>query len=172
MVKLVYQTSLGPISLEYEQSSISVGSAADNDLVLPHASVLPYYGRIELEEEGVRVLSAEGGRVEEVSVGGRFTVGEVTLEVHHSGNTVGIPLGALAAPAVMADDPTAPFYCENCLVHFHDHEVKRIGIQGRGKHLLCPRCSRELVPTHVLAAPAEGFVRRLKRGLARWLMGR
>ena len=174
MVKLVYQTSLGPISLEYEQAMITVGSAPDNELVLPHPSVLPYHCRLALQDDRVVVHpgEGEGGGLEEVPVDGRFTIGELTFEVHHSGNTVAIPLGALGQPGLPADDPDAPYYCQNCQIHFHEHEVKRIGIQGRGKHALCPRCSRPVSLSHPVETPPEGFVQKIRKGLMRFIRGR
>lgn len=174
MVKLVYHTSLGPISLEYDQAVINVGSAADNELVLPHPSVQPYHCRISFQPDSLTVLAAEGGSgvTEEVGVGNRFHVGEVSFEVQHSGGAVAIPVDALASHQLPADDPDAPYFCQNCDVHFHEHEVKRIGIQGRGKHLLCPRCSRPVGLTKPVEAPRESFFRRAIKAIQAFFSGK
>lgn len=170
MVKLVYHTSLGPISLEYDQAMINVGSAPDNELVLPHPSVQPYHCRISFQSDGLTVQAAEGGDggSEEVAVGSKFHIGEVLFEVQHSGNSVSVPIDALAGRPVPQDDPDAPFFCQNCEVHFHEHEVKRIGIQGRGQHLLCPRCSRPVVLSKPVEVEPQGFLQKVKRTFIQW----
>jgi len=169
MVKLVYHSTTGPIALEYEQALISVGSAADNDLVLPHPSVQPYHCKLALQADSVQEQAWDGSRVaaDVISVGGKWQVGELEFDVQEAGASVAIPQGALAQHALPVDDPDAPYYCESCQLHFHDHQVKRVGLQGKAKHVLCPRCSRPLVLSQREEAPPSGIVQKIKRGFLR-----
>lgn len=174
MVKFVYHTAaLGPISLEFDKTLITVGSAPDNDLVLPHPSVRPHHCQVELREDSaVLHAPADGSSASasptECPVGGTLLIGEVVLEVQHStSKTVAVPHESLRPAADLADDPTGkPFFCEHCRKYFTLESLTRIGLEGGRKHVLCPRCSRPVV----LAAKAEpvpaGFFGHLKRGLA------
>ncbi len=184
MVKLVYHTlTLGPIGLDYDRPVIRVGSDPANDLVLPHPSVRPRHCQIELQEDRARSLPPDnvltsdtattGTEDREYFVGDQLTVGELLFEIQHSTKTVAIPrLASDEEPEFLGNGPL--YYCEHCRRSYPASALTRIGLVARPKHLLCPKCSHELVPPSSGAAPA-GFFARLKRGLVtigRWLQPR
>lgn len=172
MVRLVYHTPFGAINLEYDQPLISVGSAPNNDLVLKHPSVRAYHARVELLDDRLRVHPALGeGEINpdtalQFGQGEQFLLGEVLLEVQRGANTVAVPLQALLPEPMPQDDPNAPFFCEHCQRHRHASEITRIGIQGKPKHLLCPKCSHPVILVGG-ELPRESVVRRITRGLRR-----
>lgn len=180
MVKLVYHTSVtGPISLDYNRPTITVGSAPGNDLVLPHPSVRPRHCQIEFREDRVVVGAPPGAAADqaepsrEYGIGERLLIGAVVFTVEHSANTVAIPRERPPEePPVVATGPQ--YFCPNCRKYYSLSELTRIGLERRRKHLLCPKCSREVIPPAQPAA-RRGFVfwaKRGAKGLKRWFLGR
>lgn len=175
MVKLVYQTSaFGRLGLEYPRPVITVGSAPDNDLVLPHPSVRPRHCLIEFREDRVVVCAPAGAAADqaepsrEYGLGERLAIGAVVFEVEHSASTVAIPRERPPEePEPVAFGPL--YFCPNCQKHYPLSALTRIGLERRRKHLLCPKCSREVIPPEGPAATG-GLLRWLQRqasGLAR-----
>jgi hypothetical protein len=175
MVKLVHHTAeFGSINFEYHHSVITVGSAEDNDLVLPDPSVRPYHCQIVLDDDHLRVIAARdgapppedsSGNAGRYSLGEQFMIGELLFEVQHSVNTtVAIPQAALDVPAQPVSDPTGkPYKCDQCHEFFFAQDVHIIGLEGRRKHLLCPKCSRPVSLVDPINAKRRGVVYWLKR---------
>jgi hypothetical protein len=173
MVRLVYHTAaLGPICLDYTHPVITVGSALDNDLVLPHPSVRPQHCQIELRDRslvlwpaGTSVAAAQAGGDQngrEYQIGEKLTIGELVFEVDYSSQTVAIPDARPAeSPAPALYGPL--YFCPQCDKYYPLSALTRIGLEKRRKHLLCPKCSRE-----VIAPPGPGG----PRGLSVWVKRR
>ena len=166
MLKLVYHnTVFGPIDLEYERAVVRVGSSEDNDLVLRHSSVQSHHCVLVFNDEKLLCLppewqvsaAAELGTLPgpRFGLGERFTVGELEFTLAYSARSIaipqgqsenwnaGVPEGSVAAEAGRKE-AAAAFYCPNCRIALEETEVKRVGLIGRAKRCLCPRCSREV----------------------------
>ncbi len=184
MVKLVYHTrTLGPIGLDYCRPVATVGSDPGNDLVLPHPSVRPRHCILEFLEDCVRLAPPPDGAVPDPAadalagrqffVGDQLAIGEVMFEIQPSGRTVVIP--QYQPPREPEFVGTGPLYfCEHCQRSYPASTLTRIGLVGRPKRLLCPKCSRELVPPRQEIA-AGGFLARVRRafaGFGRWFTPR
>jgi len=183
MVKLVYQTiASGPISLEFSQPQITVGCAADCDLVVLHPSVLLRHCTLVLQEQSLirhpgqdpcqpDSTSASVGR--EYLVGDRLPVGEVWFEIQHSQlNTIAVPTSVSVGPAQPVEVPMseeAPtFSCAHCQKSFPEPRIKRIGVVGGTVHLLCPVCTRPVVPDAPPEPVGGDRLGLIERGLAWW----
>jgi hypothetical protein len=190
VLKLVYQTAVfGPINLEYEKPVVRVGSSQDNDLVLPHPSVRPHHCLLSFWEERLALLPAEAdaqtaqaawaqpsGHIYES--GEELRIGELSFMLGHSANTVAVPEAVLhpsLQPTGAEEDGavmTGPrYYCSHCGRYVPVADLKRIGLVGRAKHLLCPQCSSPVVKREHKEA-ATGFriwLQRLWKRVKRWL---
>src|SRR4051812_48439945 len=132
MVKLVHHTTdFGSINFEYLRPVITVGSAEDNDLVLPHPSIRPQHCQITLEDEHLIILppnNSSGPLPEGVpptgkrhEVGEQFMIGDLVFEVQHSFNTtVAIPKAAITTQSIPKPSPVGKqFKCDNCHDFFY-----------------------------------------------------
>ncbi len=160
MLKLIYHTGVfGPIDLEYDRPVIRVGRSEDNDLVLRHASVAPYHCRLVFRDETVLCLppgEAIFTETEELAagapglgVGDELSIGQLRFTLAHSDRTVAVPplrrheRGAEDGSAAGAGEAAAPnrYFCPHCRLFFRASELKRVGLVGRAKRCLCPKCS-------------------------------
>lgn len=176
MLRLVYHTTVfGPLHFEYAGPRVRIGSCRDNDLVLPHPSVRPYHCTLLLEENALSVLPPDApdatapGETPRYGPGDTLTIGDLTLGIERSPNTIAIP-PPVTLPQLpgrnhkgywLADYETVPddarWRCGHCQLRFADRQIHAVGIEGGRKHILCPQCSQEL---ELLTAPAP-----LRRGL-------
>lgn len=159
MLKLVYHSNLfGPIDLEFERAIIRVGSSEDNDLVVRHPSVKAHHCRLLFRGEGVFLLPPGQGPEEdaahqpsespELGLGDSFNIGEVRFSLLHSSKTVALP-APRELPSLPKEPPEPGLYCPHCRVVVPESKLKRVGIVGRAKHTMCPKCS------HLLATEDE-----------------
>jgi hypothetical protein len=160
VLKLIYHNAVfGPIHLEYDQPAIRVGRSEDNDLVLRHPSVEPYHCILVFQDEKVIWLPPDSALRSEgepgslsgpaFALGDQISIGELQFHLAHSAQTVAIP-GARPPEAVPekhdgagAADGTSQsgYFCSHCRLTFQQSEVKRVGLVGRSKRCLCPKCS-------------------------------
>jgi hypothetical protein len=159
VLKLIYDTAVfGPIQFEYEASVIRVGRSEDNDLVLRHPSVERFHCLLVFRGEKVLFLPpVEDLSVEtnlpslagpEFGVGDQIKIGELQFSVAHSARTVAIPEvhpqepeGGAAGTNAAAGASQRRFFCAHCRVFIPHTEIKRLGLVGRAKRYLCPKCS-------------------------------
>jgi hypothetical protein len=187
VLKLVYQTAaFGAINLEYEKDVVRVGSSEDNDLVLVHPSIRPHHCLLSFWEEKLAVHPPDESAMTSAAARAHFSgatyacgdqlqIGELTFLLGHSANSVAVPEPLAQRPPLLpateeaAVAPAGPrYYCAHCGTFVPEALLKRIGLVGHTKHLLCPWCS-----THVqwddTATEPTGFLAWLKR-LWRWLV--
>jgi hypothetical protein len=164
VLKLIYQAAaFGPIDLEYHRPVVRVGSSEDNDLVLRHPSVEPRHCLLVFRGEKVLCLpphqavssQTDLGRLTgpEFGSGDSLTIGELQFRLAHSSGTVAVPevqsrgagdSGGEAATGIGEDVSQRRYYCEYCKTFIQEAELKHMGLVGRAKRKLCPKCSRVL----------------------------
>ena len=165
MLKLVYHNAVfGPIHLEYDRPVIRVGRSEDNDLVLRHPFVAPYHCVLMFRGEKVVWLPADADTASEAELqsltgpefglGDQISIGELIFSLAHSAKTVAIPeTGGPVAPLELSDAAAVGagegsledrYFCKHCQMSFPKAEVKRVGLVGRSKRCLCPKCSQVL----------------------------
>ncbi len=144
---------MGPIDLEYEQAFVRVGSSQDNDLVLPHKSVAPYHCLLVFRGEQLLLLppSPEPPSTadlhaldgQEFGLGDSLSIGGVTFTLAHSSKTVALPElpSAPGAPKPSADASQHRYFCPHCQMVVPEAQLRRVGLVGRAKRLMCPKCS-------------------------------
>jgi len=163
VLKLVYHTGVfGPIDLEYDRPLIRVGSSEDNDLVLRHPSIEPYHCLLLFRGERllclppINPLPSPGDHAvlngPEFGLGDTLTIGELRFSLLHSSNTIALPElqsapplpelpPDLAAPPPAEPRTDARYYCPHCRVVVPEEQLKRVGLVGHPKRILCPKCS-------------------------------
>jgi hypothetical protein len=163
VLRLVYHTKVfGSLNFEFSCPLVRIGSARDNHLVLLHSSVAPYHCALAWEEESFALLPATADErtplddAPRYGPGDTLVVGEVTLTVERSPNSISVPppKAEQIAPgrthrgywkaAYEAVPEAARWLCTNCQLRFEDRQIHAIGLEGKRKHILCPQCSREL----------------------------
>ena len=166
MLKLIYHTVVfGPIDLEFDGPVIRVGRSEDNDLVLRHPSIEPYHCLLVFRGEKVLCLPPSQdvpAQTElrhltgpEFGIGDSLQIGDLRFSLAHSPRTVGVP--GIDSPGSLTGDSECDtafrrdvelrpggYYCAHCRRWIPDAEVKRVGLVGRAKRDLCPKCSRPL----------------------------
>jgi hypothetical protein len=190
VLKLIYHAAaFGPIDLEYDRPVVRVGRSEDNDLVLRHRSVESHHCVLVFRGEKVLCLSpsqAIASQSDLASLTGRelgpgdsLRIGELQFSLAHSPKTVALPGVHSQAPLTGASviDPAIGigqdaaqerYYCAHCRVFFRDAELKRVGLVGRAKRKLCPKCSLLLETEPELPKPAPDPK---KRALLSWCPG-
>jgi hypothetical protein len=163
VLKLIHHTAVfGPIDLEFDQPVIRVGSSEDNDLVVPHPSVKPRHCLLVFRSEKVLCLrpdeaipsstELESLPGPELGAGDWLSIGDVKFSLAHSAQTVAVPepqsagstaeaQGSEGETGAGAEEGQARYYCSHCRVWIPEAQVKRVGLVGRAKRDLCPRCS-------------------------------
>ena len=187
VLKLIYHTAaLGPIHLEYDQPVIRVGCSEDNDLVLRHPSVQPHHCLLVFRDNKVlclppaQVVSSQTDLRSlagpEFSLGEAIRIGELQFSLAHSGKTVAIPeIPPPSATAGTSGDGAGAqqrYYCARCRAFFLETEIHRLGLVGRLKHCLCPRCSNLVDPEPPPPKPKLGLIgwlRKIGRFLTGWV---
>ena len=188
MLRLVYHSPLfGPLHFEYSKAVVRVGSCRDNDLVLLHASVRPYHCVLVFDEASLCLLPPEAvgndGVLAAAPAGPRYEpgdtlhLGELDLQVERSPNSVAVPqLGvvATAQPGQTAEGfwradfaavpAEARWLCGRCGLRLTTPQVHVLGLVGRRKYALCPKCSQTLELVVPLEVGAKGLLGRLKSG--------
>jgi hypothetical protein len=187
VLKLIYHTGIfGPIDLEYDGPIIRVGRSEDNDLVLRHPSIQPHHCLLVFRDE--KVLCVSPGQADtaqddlerltgpEFGVGDQITIGELQFTLAHSSRTVAIPeAGNQGAGAEAWEGDTAAgasegasagrYFCAHCRVFIPITEAKRLGVVGRAKRYLCPKCSGVLdIERPEPPKPAVGLKKWLRHG--------
>jgi hypothetical protein len=184
VLKLVYHTAVfGPIDLEYDRPVIRVGSSEDNDLVLRHPSVQPHHCQLGFRGEKVVFVPLNQNITSEVELwrlpgpefgaGNRIRIGEVEFTLAHSSKSVAIPeawsraTGTSGSEGIEDGDgkTEAGYFCPKCRVFRQESEVRRVGLVGHAKRLLCPKCSTVLdgelaQPQKPPTAPKGGVLRK------------
>ena len=186
MLKLVYHSAVfGPIDLEYDRPIIRVGSGGDNDLVLGHPSVKPNQCLLVFRNEKLLCLppaqdlpapgelqSLEGP---ELGAGDTLKIGELQFSLSHSSRTIALPETCAQpaspepsveeAPAASDVEARKPrYYCPHCRAVIPEAELKRVGVMGHPKRLMCPRCSYLFGTEPVSSKPAAEPRKRPWRG--------
>jgi hypothetical protein len=167
VLKLIYHTAVfGPIDLEYDRPVIRVGSSQKNDLVLPHSSVEPFHCLLVFRGEKVLCLPPRQDVPSpaelrwltgpEFGAGDTINIGDLMFSLAPSSRTVALPdihspdPSTESWPDVPACNPQenteARHLCPHCRITIPDTEVKRVGLVGHTKIMLCPKCSRRLEP--------------------------
>jgi hypothetical protein len=185
VLKLIYHTTVfGQIDLEYDGPAVRVGCSEDNDLVLRHPSVEPHHCLLIFRGEKVLYLSpgdAVSSQTDlgslagpEFGVGDQLTIGELQFSLAHSARTVAIPEvhrlepGADGAAGTSEGTSQRRFFCARCRVFISYTEVKHLGLVGRAKRYLCPKCSSllqlEPEPCKSMSGPKK-WLRRAVRSL-------
>jgi hypothetical protein len=163
VLKLIYHTAVfGPIDLEYDRPVIRVGSSADNDLVLRHPSVEPHHCLLVFRGEKVLCLPPNQAILAqtdlrsltgpELGPGDPLRFGELQFSLAHSSRTVAVPEMHSRGSAAGASEGNAAtgtgeeadqrcYYCAHCRTFIRGAEAKRVGLVGRAKRSLCPKCS-------------------------------
>jgi hypothetical protein len=159
VLKLIFRTAVfGPIDLDYDRQVIRVGRSVDNDLVLPHPSVQPYHCLLVFRGEKVLCLPPDAPVPSEADLerlvgpeygsGETLSIGELQFGLAHSSRTVavhGASPGDLAAETGGSEQAGPQhYYCPHCRTFVQDVQIKRMGLVGRSKRNLCPKCSRLL----------------------------
>jgi transposase-like protein len=75
----------------------------------------------------------------EYGVGDQIRIGELQFSLAHSARTVAIP--EVRSLAAGAEAGQGRYFCAHCRVFIPNAEVKRVGVVGRAKRYLCPKCS-------------------------------
>jgi hypothetical protein len=162
VLKLVYHSpAFGAIDLEYDRAVIRVGSSEDNDLVLLHPSIGAHHCTLIFQGEKVLYLppsdttawqtelgSSAGS---EFGLGETLSIGAMQFILAHSSKTIAVPevrsqVPAPISPAAGPGTIQRRYYCPHCRAFFPEGQVKRVGLVGKAKRCLCPRCSSLLEP--------------------------
>ena len=157
MLKLVYHSAaFGPIHLEYSGPVVRVGRGEDNDLVLRHPSIEEHHCLLVFRDETLiclppdQAILSEGDLVRargaELVYGDQLKIGELQFSLEHSSKTVAIPQAR--PPEIESEDDLLgnddSFYCARCQRVVPNAELKKLGLVGRSKRYLCPKCSEVL----------------------------
>ena len=176
VLKLIYHTVVfGPIDLEYDRPVIRVGRSEDNDLVLRDPSVEPHHCLLVFRGERVLCLPPSQAHLAqtdlrsltgpELGPGDSLRIGELQFNLAHSSRTVAVPEldrqgstpGASqgnAATGAGEEAGEGRYYCARCRTFIRGAEVKRVGLVGHGKRILCPKCSGLVEPEPKPQKPA------------------
>ena len=181
MLELIYHTSpFGPIHLTYNGPAIRVGRSEDNDLVVRHPSVESYHCLLVFRNEKViclppdHALPSESELADlagqEFSAGDHIQIGELQFSLEHSARTVAIPLLHAQEPGngtagAIGGKGQRRFFCPRCRVFILPKDVKHLGLVGRAKRDLCPRCSSLLVLEPEPPRPLSGIKKWLRRAM-------
>jgi hypothetical protein len=163
MLKLIYHTTVfGPIDLEYDRPVIRVGRSEDNDLVVGHPSVEPHHCLLVFRGEKVLCLppdqivgssaELEGLSGPGLGAGDSLWIGDLEFSLAHSTNTVAVPDfhtpgsvtgagGGDQRTGAGEEEGQGRYYCPHCRAWIQEAQVKRVGLVGRAKRDLCPKCS-------------------------------
>jgi len=177
VLELIYHSAVfGPIHFEYEGPVVRIGSSEDNDLVLRHPSVEPHHCVLVFRGEKVICLPPDaavweaGDRCKldgtELGMGDEIQIGDLRLSLAHSARSVAIPeartqavssgAGESGSAAGAKEGPgQAGYFCTHCRVFIPQTQVNRVGLVGRAKRCLCPKCSSVLdsEPDQAMPAP-------------------
>ncbi len=162
MLKLTYHNPVfGPIDLEYGRPVIRVGRSENNDLVLRHPSIQPYECILVFRDRKLLCLPPSQAISPDTDLqsltgleygpGDQLQIGEVLFTVGRAANTVEIPEAALPhladsavpEPGMSELETVSPgtYLCPHCRVAYQAEQLKRVGLVGRPKRWLCPKCS-------------------------------
>jgi hypothetical protein len=155
VLKLVYHTAVfGPIHLEYTGPVVRVGRSEDNDLVLRHPSVEEHHCLLVFREDALvclppdQVISSDTDLLSltgpELAYGDQLQIGELQFSLEHSSKTVAIPQARQADAEADTSESEDGYFCAHCRRAIPVAEIKKVGLVGRAKRYLCPKCSEVL----------------------------